>query len=196
MVDGEWEGEFVAKRKWEKSVHKLGANHNWKAKPGYNVFVANGGDLRFDVPHDWVIIPGTTSFKFHDRQPPDDECVVELTVNYLPPADFSDFPLEAALADVLKSSYDTATYRGAVESERRGDTRLAWAEVRYTDTSVMREAIARSLLGLRRTIQILLTMAYWPEDAAQFDPVWDEILRSIRLGESVDLLGNPTRILH
>ena len=186
----------MAKRKYQKSVHNLSPHHNWKAKPGYNVFVANRGDLRFDIPRDWVIVADESSFKFHDRQPPDDECVIELTVNYLPPADYTDFPLETALADVLQNTYDNATQRGEVRSERRGDTRLAWGEVRYTDTSVMREAIARTLIGLRRTIQILITMAYWPEDAAQFDPVWEELLRSIRLGERVDMLGNPTRVLH
>ncbi len=186
----------MAKRKWQESVHKLGPHHNWKAKDGYNIFVADMGALRFDIPQGWVVVPGETSYKLHDRQPPDDECVVEVTVNYLPPADFTDFPLEAALADVLKDGYETATYRGPVESERRGDTRLAWAEIRYTDTSVMRGAVAKTLIGLRRTIQFLLTMAYWQDDVAQFEPVWEEILRSVRMGESLDILGNSTRVVH
>src|SRR3712207_14016 len=97
-------GQSLAKRKWQETVHKLSPHHNWKAKPGYNIFVADMGALRFDIPEGWVVVPGETSYKLHDRRPPDDECVVEVTANYLPPADFSDFPLETALADVLKDS--------------------------------------------------------------------------------------------
>jgi hypothetical protein len=176
-------------RKWQKKLHKLDANHRWKAKDGYQIFVADGGALRFDIPSGWVVIPGDTSFKFHDRQPPDDECVVEVTLNYLPPADFSEFPLATALADVLRDSYESATSRGEVMTEQRGDTRLAWAEIRYVDDSLLRPAIAHTLLGLRGVIQILLTMAYWTDDAERFTPVWEEILRSIRLGEAVDRSG-------
>lgn len=176
-------------KNWQKKVHKLGADHKWKAKEGYQIFVADGGALRFDIPIGWVVVPGETSFKFHDQEPPDDECVVEVTVNWLPPADFSEFPLATALADVLRGGYESATARGDVVTEQRGETRLAWAEIRYVDDTLLRPAIAQTLLGLRGVIQILLTMAYWVDDAEQFTPVWEEILRSIRLGEAVDFSG-------
>ncbi len=178
----------MAKRKWEKSTHKLGENHKWRSKPGYNIFVANWGAVRFDIPSDWVVVPGET-FKFHDRQPPDDECIIELTVNTLPPADYTGFPLAAALADVLDGTHPNTISRSDVAYEERGGTRLAWSTVRYVDESVLREAIAQNLLGLHGVIQILLTMAYWPEDAERIEPVWEEILRSVRLGEAVDMSG-------
>ncbi len=182
--------------RWDKRDLRLADDHGWRCKPGYRIFVADRGAVRFDIPQSWVCLPDSESIKLHDREPPDDECVVEVTVNYLRPADYSEFPLESTLAEVLADGYETATYRGPVESERRGDTRLAWAEIHYTDTSVMRAAVAKTLIGLRRTIQFLLTMAYWKDDVAQFEPVWDEILRSVQMGEQVDILGNPTRVVH
>ncbi len=36
-----------------------------------------------------------------------------------------------------------------------------------------------------------ITMDYWPEDGAKFAPVWDEILRSLQLGNVVDDVAGP-----
>lgn len=186
----------MAGKPWERTERKLARNHSWKSSPGYQIFVANGGELRFDIPVGWVIVADSTSFKFHDQQPPDDECVIELTINRLPPADYSEFPLEAALSDVLGGGYDGPVTRGTIAYEKRGLTRLAWGDVRYVDQSVDREAIGWTLIGLRGQIQVLVTMAYWVDDVPQFEPAWKELVRSIKLGEQVDMLGNPTRVLH
>ena len=34
-------------------------------------------------------------------------------------------------------------------------------------------------------IQPFITVDYWPEDAQRFAPVWDEVVRSHRVGEFV-----------
>jgi hypothetical protein len=182
-------------RKWTETKHRLADVHNWRAAPGYSIFVADGGAVRFDIPSHWIVVPSTTSFKFHDRKPPDDECTIELSVNHLPPADFRDFPLEAALGQVLADGYERAIERGPVVPVRRDDQRLAWSRIRYLDDAMGydREAIAYTLLGLRRQVQILITMAFWADDAAEFEPVWDVLLGSVRLAEPVDMLGNPVR---
>ena len=53
--------------------------------PGYNIFVADRGAVRFDFPRDWIIEPGENgSIKFHDKKPPDDDCTLQITVMYLP----------------------------------------------------------------------------------------------------------------
>lgn len=51
---------------------------------------------------------------------------------------------------------------------------------------------ARSRLGLARgnDLQCLITFDFWPEDAERHVPVWDAVLRSLRLGIRVE---DPTR---
>src|SRR5690348_10549932 len=56
--------------RWSQSRHKLATRHAWKARPGYQIFVAQRGAIRFDVPRDWVVIPEKMSYKLCDRQPP------------------------------------------------------------------------------------------------------------------------------
>src|SRR5262249_23366387 len=35
----------------------LPENHGWRSQPGYLIFVANRGEVRFDYPEDWIIGP-------------------------------------------------------------------------------------------------------------------------------------------
>ncbi len=41
--------------KWEQQTYKIPKNHNWHAKPGYNVFVADRGAVRFSIPSGWKV---------------------------------------------------------------------------------------------------------------------------------------------
>lgn len=34
-----------------------------------------------------------------------------------------------------------------------------------------------------------MTMDFWPGTRGRFDPVWREVLRTLRLGQEVDLCG-------
>ena len=182
--------------KWSKKVFKLKDDHGWKAKPGHKIFVADRGAVRFDYPADWVVIPGTDSIKFHDRQPPNDNCLLQLSVLYLPAigVDWSSLPLTQLLEEAIKSDQRGVLSQGEVVHVRRPDLELAWTETRFLDPTVRREACSRSCLARRSNIQPFLTMDYWPEDAARFVPVWDEVLRSLQLGVYVK---DPTRrVLH
>ena len=55
---------------WKRRVYKLDANHTWKAKPGYQIFVADWGAVRFDIPSGWAfdkcvsIVPGMRCVSF------------------------------------------------------------------------------------------------------------------------------------
>jgi hypothetical protein len=44
-------------------------------------------------------------------------------------------------------------------------------------------------------IQVFMTLDFWVEDAGLLAPVWDELLRSLQLGRSIE---DPTRgaVLH
>ena len=125
--------------KWDKKILDLKEGHVWKSRPGYRIFVAGRGAVRLDVPDDWVLRPDEDSFKFHDAEPPDDDCVMIVSYN-------------------------------------------RWSEHGFIDPAENREAISRMLIGVAGYVQCLVTMDYWPEDAVRVTPVWDEILRSLRLG--------------
>src|SRR4051812_33266125 len=72
---------------WHKQTFKLPANLDLGplAKPGYNVFIADRGAVGFCYPKDWIVRPGKSSIEFHDREPPDDDCVLQVSVHRLPP---------------------------------------------------------------------------------------------------------------
>jgi hypothetical protein len=171
---------------WSKEVYPLGENHAWKAKPGYKIFVADRGAVRFDFPQDWIVLPGSDSIKFHDRTPPDDTCVLQVSVIHLPAGvDWSALPLTQLVIAALKGDDQNASSRGEIVQARRRDLEYAWIERRRLDPGENREAVGRLCLARGSNIQALITFDYWPEDAGRFGPVWDEVLRSLRLGEYV-----------
>lgn len=175
--------------KWKKHTLKLKDSHRWKAKDGYRIFVANRGAVRFDFPQAWLLKPDADSFKFHDAEPPDDNCRLELSVNYLPPADWSRLPLAQFLREMADNDERDITTRGEIVTEERTDLRLAWTEFRFVDPIEKREAYSRILLGIGGRVQCLITFDYWAEDAAQLTPVWDEVVKSLQLGK---IIPDPT----
>jgi len=153
---------------------------------GFKSFVADRGAARFDIPRAWVFEPGETSVKFHDREPPDDQCVLEATVFRLPlGVDWDSLPLTLQLAETTKNRPDEERWRGGITRVQRGDLDIVWLESRYVDEGEHRDAFTRYLLARRVPIQIFISFAFWPEDAARLGPVWDEVVRSLRLGEFI-----------
>ena len=177
--------------KWEKKTLDLPPGHGWKAKPGYNVFVADRGAVRFDFPAHWVVQPGDDgSIKFHDKKPPDDDCVLAVSVIRLPPIQggWGGLPLAGLVGEVVKGDPRDATPVGDVVTVQRPDLELAWAEVSFIDPNEKRPARSRCCLARARGVQPLITMDYWEADAEKFTPVWDEVLRSLQVGVPI---GNP-----
>jgi hypothetical protein len=174
--------------KWDKRTIKLPEKHGWHAKPGYKIFVADRGAVRFDFPDDWLIVPDEDSIKFHDKQPPDDDCTLAVSVMHLPPADWSKLPLGDLRRPVIS--------RGEVVDVKRTDLDLAWAEVRFNDPGLDdRPARSRTALARASNIQPLITFDFWEDDAPRLGKVWDEILRSLRVAEPIidPTLGQPNR---
>lgn len=182
------------KNKWHKQTLRMRDDHVWEASPGCNVFVADRGAVRFDYPHDWVIIPGDTAtepIKFYDKAPPDDDCVLQLTLLRLAPEfDWSNLPLRRMLADCVRGDDDTPTPLADVRVVRRQDLELAWTERGFIDDNEKREARSRSCLARAGRILPFLTLDFWPEDAPRVEPVWDTVLRSLRLGQ---IITDPTK---
>jgi len=173
----------------EQQTLRLRKDHHWKASPGYAIFVLNRGDVRFDYPEDWVIQHEQGSVKFHDREPPQDNCVLEVSCGYLAPIDWSGLPLRFLLAATTEDLGETLERKAIVE-ERRGSLEIAWQETRFMDPREKRPAISRALMGRDSGIQCLITLAFWVDDEARLDPVWSEVVRSLVLGWYVQ---DPTR---
>jgi hypothetical protein len=176
----------MAKSKWSKRTLKLQAHHQWRTKPGYKIFVADRGAVRLDFPESWVVVPGDDSIKFHDKTPPDDDCTLQLSVMRLPPADWSGLPLSRLVREIIDHDTRAVFHRGEIVDVRRRDLELSWAEVRFIDPNERREAHSRTCLARQANIQPLITFDYWADDAPRLAPVWDEVLRSLRLGLNIE----------
>lgn len=173
--------------KWDKVTLRMDKDHRWKTKPGYSIFVADRGAVRFDIPRSWIVIPESDSIKFYNKPQPNDDCRLQLTVLYLnPQIDWSGIYLPQMLAEVMENDEgEEVISRGKPVFEKRGDLEIAWLETRRIDTGEHRPYLSRTCIARRGTIQPLLTFDYWPEDAKRFEPVWNEVLRSMRLGEYI-----------
>src|SRR5712691_7502007 len=94
----------MAKVKWKKQVVKLKDDHGWRAKPGHKIFVADRGAVRFDIPENWYVEPGDDSIRFNDKKPPDDDCLLQMSVMYLNgEIDWTGFPLTRCIEEALLS---------------------------------------------------------------------------------------------
>ncbi len=103
--------------KWTKRELRIDEDHGWRCKPGYTIFVADRGAVRFDIPESWVVQVDAEGVKIHDKPPPDDNARIQLTIFFLPPViEWDGLPLATMLADALAS-------RGREEARRgRGAT--------------------------------------------------------------------------
>jgi len=182
----------VAKWRYEKT-QRMKPGHGWKAKPGYQIIVADRGAVRFDVPRTWIFKletnekTGLTTMTLHNRPEPDDDCRLQVTHMYLPQGyDWSSVSWPELLEQAVTEPAESEPLgRSPAIHEQRRDLELAWTETRYLDAREHREARSRFCLARRGDIVVLFTLDYWPEHARRFLPVWENIMASLRLGEYI-----------
>ncbi len=170
---------------WERQTVKPKENHGWKAKPGYKIFVADRGAIRFDVPKEWVIVPGPKSIQFYDRQPPDDNCRLEVSLIRHPPIDWSGLPLPQLIREVVKDGPRDTPNIGDVHALGRPDLELAWTELSSIDASERRDACSRVCLVRAPKMHAVITLDFWKDDRSRLGPVWEALLSSLELGLSI-----------
>lgn len=170
---------------WDKKSYRLEGNYRWKAKPGNVIFVANRGEVRFDYPEDWIVEPGET-FKLRDRQPPDDTCTIQLSIFRLArEIDWTHLPsADRLLGENLVTVDQGTVWRSPVRTERRAKMELAWIESHAIDPGEKRLAISRTCLAAGGHVRALLTLDFWPEDKPRLDPIWDELIRTLEVGDA------------
>ncbi|MGH2562316.1 MAG: hypothetical protein ACRDJH_24920 [Thermomicrobiales bacterium] len=173
--------------KWEDRTFRLPDNHGWRAKAGNRIFVADRGAIRFDFPANWIFEPGTSSAKFFDRQPPDDQCTLEVSHWLFPPGiDWTDLPLDKLLVDAMGEPDTEEIGRGEIKRRKRGDLEYVWIETRFIDKREAREACARTCVARGSNVATLISFYFWPEDYTRLDPIWREVLRSLQLGQYIE----------
>lgn len=171
---------------WHRYVFPLKENHNWKISPGNKVLMTDQGAVRFEYPQSWIVDPEQDTVKLRDRPEPNDNCLLQVTVMYLAPRrDWSGLELDFLVADSAKIDEREIIARGKICTGRRAHLAYAWQEARAIDPTEKREVISRFCLARSGIIQLVITMDYWPEYAAQFRPVWDNFLATLRLGEYI-----------
>ena len=179
---------------WNKETLRLKGNHGWKCKPGYRIFVADRGAVRFDFPDDWVVRPSEDgTILMHDREPPDDDVRLALTVLYLrDDVDWSALKIPALLKEITSRGKDGQDrgYGPIVEVAGRRGQELAWSETSFPDAESGRPITSRTALARYSNIQIVLTLDFWADLSPRFGTVRDEILRTIILGDYVE---DPTQ---
>ena len=183
------------KPRWDKKTLALRDNHTWKAPPGYQVFVADRGAVRFNFPQKWVVEPGADCIALCDRKPPKDDCRLAVSYLRLPPLDWSGLPLAELITTTVEDDRRNVLARGEIITVPREGVELAWTEIRFLDLPANREAFSRLALARGSNLQALITFDYWAEDAQRLAPVWDEVMRSVELGRYV---ADPTAgdVLH
>lgn len=166
----------------KKESLKLKKKHHWRARPENRIFVADRGAVRFDFPRGWVIKLNGASVCLYDREPPDDDCRLEVSFTRLPPIDWSGLAVEQLLKTATEDDTRPVESRADVVSARRGALRLAWTEMSFRDPVENRPAFSRALVGLGNNVQCLITFDFWADDARRLAPVWDEVVRTLELG--------------
>ena len=168
--------------------HKLHPNHTWRAKEGHRIVVLDRGAVRFDIPEQWVVIPSEKLLTIYDKQPPADDCRLEVSIFKTPLVNWNELPLSALLMSVLNSEQRTPDQE--VHKRKLGDKELAWTELAFVDRQEHRAARSRICLARGSGVHSLLTLDFWASDVEPVSRVWDEILESLQLERYVE---DPTR---
>ncbi|MGI8744782.1 MAG: hypothetical protein ACR2NN_19860 [Bryobacteraceae bacterium] len=168
---------------WKKKDLELKPGHGWKAKPGYNICAINRGAIRFEYPQGWNVNADEDSLKIRDCPEPDDNCVLAVSQMHLPTEIADQVPLrELVRVSMDHDDRDIRERKEIVEVGRTDGVELAYVEVRYFDPKQKREAFSRLCVARGSGVYGLITFDFWVDDAAKFEPAWEQALRSLILG--------------
>lgn len=169
---------------WNRRTIKLDKKVRVKARPGNNIFVANRGDVSFEYPNTWIVKPSERSICFYDAEPPDDQCVLELSIIHLNfRIDWSGLPLARMLCDVLPPEETVPALGANVREIRKGDLQIVWHEFDFMEKVEHRLAFTRGALARRADVVPFITLNFWPEDREKVVPIWDAVLETLRVAE-------------
>ena len=156
--------------KWTERKLRIDEDHGWRCKPGYTIFVADRGAVRFDVPESWVVQADAEGVKIHDKPPPDDNARIQLTIFFPPPVvEWDGLPLATMLADALAGRGREEARRGRAagpghRTMLRRDRYDPLADVEEEDDLISQDPITHVL---RPTTEIVWTERRWMDRGEQ-----------------------------
>jgi hypothetical protein len=172
---------------------QLKENHSWKAPAGFKIVVLDRGAVSFNIPEKWFVAKMEPTFEMHNAAPPDDDARLSVTFFRTQPGiDWSGLPADALLQQSLQGVADRETVgTSGITRVPRTDIEVVWAEQRFIDpVEKPREAFTRVTLARGFDIHAIISFDYWVNQAAQFRPVWNEMVRSLQIGR---VIADPTK---
>jgi len=171
---------------WSKTKVKLRETHEWTARPGCKVFIAQRGAVRFDFPQEWVVKPTQDSIHLYDKEPPDDDCRLAVSFMEIPPIDWTGLPIATLIESGEQADPRNITSRGEIITEQLPGAELAWRETRFTDDSQNKEACTLMCIARKGRVQALLTFDFWPENRDRCMRIWRTVLNTLVLDKEYD----------
>jgi hypothetical protein len=172
---------------------QLKENHSWKAPAGFKIVVLDRGAVSFNIPEKWFVAKMEPTFEMHNAVPPNDDARLSVTFFRTQPGiDWTGLPVNTLLENSLKGVADRETVgTSGITRVPREDIELVWAEQRFIDpVEKPREAFTRVTLARGFDIHAIISFDYWVNQAAQFRPVWNEMVRSLQIGR---VIADPTK---
>jgi hypothetical protein len=180
-------------KKWQKSEQKLAANHGWRAAPGHRICVLDRGDLQFEFPQGWHLTPEEGAIKVTDKPPPNDDCVLRVSVLRFGPLTAG----HPSLLMLLQGAFVEAGHlldASDVQRVDREDIEILWGEYREIDSKENREAVWRIAMSHSisptRNLYGFLTFGFWPEDTQKATAFWVHALKTMIMDRPV---ADPAR---
>jgi hypothetical protein len=167
-------------------VVALARHHNWAARPGHKILVLDRGAVAFEYPASWIAIPTEDCVKLFDQEPPDDDCTLAVSYLVIPVMDWSELPVSSLVRKALEGDERQFLEVPAIRSQSRLSLEIAWYEGRFTGLPDKRSAVARLCVSRCPPIQALITFDFWASDFDRCAPVWNTVLSTLKLAESVE----------
>lgn len=183
------------KKRWAQQSLRMKDNHTWSAPDGYKIVVIDRGAVSFNVPHSWFVAK-LEPFELNDAPPPDDNARLMVSFWRTPPGiDWTELPLKQLLLQSTTGTGHDILSRSEVVKSPRTDLEIVWNEHRFIDPVEHREAYSRIALARGWDIHALCTFDFWVDDTEKLQPMWDELLRSLQMGRTIE---DPTKgpVLH
>lgn len=180
--------ERVGKRdmKFKKRKIKLKKDHLWEAPKGYQLLVMERGAVHVCFPRGWLIKPKHDTMCIHDVEPPDDNCRIQISMFRFHPIAVGKMPFEKIVRQVLSKESDTDFFDiKPIVFQNRPGMKMAWIERKYIDPDFHRPILSRTFFALENNIQVLISFDCWNDDAVKFQDVWEQMLKTLKLGHYV-----------
>jgi hypothetical protein len=170
--------------RWEKRTLKMDSKHTWRATPGHKLCVMNQGALQIEYPEGWIIKPEGQSLSLHDREPPDDDMVLQVSVLQFPPLKETRPGVKELLLQSIGRGHAVA--EDDVRVHPRKDVMIVWLEYREIDSKEQREAVWKHGVCHTGTIYGILSFGHWPDKEEEATQFWEHLLNTLIMDRFVE----------